>query len=205
MLKSLSTHLAHALSMALHPLVLPIYLLIVLFTRTAFGTFPLSLKWYLSVVVLLGGVVVPMVAVGLMRYMGFLSNLHLQLRSERLRPLLIGAAAYVVAALAISFVPQAVFLRKFLLAAACCELMCLFVSLNWKISLHLTGMGAAVALLAVLNVLGLSNLFATLSCAILLSGLLASARLYLGYHTPLQLLAGFAGGYALTWLAMILL
>ncbi|MBQ2393612.1 MAG: hypothetical protein II303_05490, partial [Alistipes sp.] len=125
--------------------------------------------------------------------------------AERLRPLIIGAAAYVVAALAIAHIPQAIFLRKFLLAVACCELMCCLVTMRWKISLHLTGMGSAVALLAVLNVLGLPNLFSVLMWAILLSGLLASARLYLGYHKPLQLLAGFLGGYAITWLAMIAL
>lgn len=205
MFEKLFTHLAHALSMALHPLVLPIYLLVVLFTRTAFGMFPVGLKWYLAVVVLLGGVVVPMVAVGVMRLVGKLDNLALQQPAERLRPLIIGAAAYVVAALAIAHIPQVIFLRKFLLAVACCELMCFLVTMRWKISLHLTGMGSAVALLAVLNVLGLPNLFSVLLWAILLAGLLASARLYLGYHRPLQLLAGFLGGYAITWLAMIAL
>ena len=41
-----------------------------------------------------------------------------------------------------------------MVAAACCEVLCLVVSFYWKISLHLTGMGAVVALLVVMNVVG---------------------------------------------------
>mgnify|MGYP006896734914 FL=1 len=62
-------------------------------------------------------------------------------RRERLLPLLIGAVCYVLCALTLSKIPSAIFLRKFMVAAACCELLCFVVSLRWKISLHLTGMG----------------------------------------------------------------
>ena len=199
MIQQLPRYGARALSMALHPLILPLYLLAMLFTQTAFSLFPNGAKWYLGGAVILYGVVIPMVSVALLRWKGLLKDWKLHTRKERILPLLVGAVSYFVCAIVIARVPQADFLRKFVLAAACCELMCLLVSLEWKISLHLTGMGAAVALLVVLNILGLSQLFPMLLMTILAAGLLASARLYLGYHNIWQVLAGFFGGFLLMW------
>lgn len=196
------TTLARALSMALHPLVLPLYLVAMLFTQTTFSLFPSGVKWYLGGSVLLYGSLVPMLAVLLLYKIGWLKDLHIHNRRERILPLLIGAVAYMICALVIAKVPQAAFLRKFMLAAALCELFCLVISTEWKVSLHLTAMGAAVALLVVMNSLGLTQLFSWLLWTLLAAGLLGSARLYLGYHKPTQLLVGFAGGFLLTLVAL---
>ena len=196
------TSLARALSMALHPLVLPLYLVAMLFTQTTFSLFPTGVKWYLGGSVLLYGSIVPMLAVLLLYKIGWLKDLHIHHRRDRLLPLLIGAIAYMLCALVIAKVPQAAFLRKFMLAAALCELFCLVLSTEWKVSLHLTAMGAAVALLVVMNSLGLTQLFGWLIGTVLAAGLLASARLYLGYHNPRQVLVGFLGGFLLTHIAL---
>ena len=67
----------------------------------------------------------------------------------------------------------------------------------WRVSLHLTAMGAAVALLIVLNVAGALSLFWAMLIGIMLTGFLASARLYIGRNNGLQILVGFAGGFAI--------
>ena len=92
-----------------------------------------------------------------------------------------------------------------MIAAACCEVMCLVVSLYWKISLHLTAMGAVVALLVVMNIAGVGDMMVPLMIAILCAGALASARLYLGCHNGQQVLAGFCGGFAVAALAVLFL
>jgi membrane-associated phospholipid phosphatase len=66
-------------------------------------------------------------------------------------------------------------------------------------------MGAAVALLVVMNVLGIPRMLLPLLWTIMAAGALGSARLALGRHTPLELGAGFAGGFALTLFAMFVL
>jgi membrane-associated phospholipid phosphatase len=120
-------------------------------------------------------------------------------------PLLVGAVCYVLCAITIAKIPSAIFLRKFMIAAACCEVMCLAVSLYWKISLHLTAMGAVVALLVVMNIAGVGDMMVPLMIAILCAGALASARLYLGCHNGQQVLAGFCGGFAVAALAVLFL
>lgn len=204
-LSDLLTVLSRSLSWALHPLVLPLYLAALLFSMTAFALFPWRLQLYLGGAVLLGGTVLPAAAVVVLRLRGRLKDLRLTDRRDRILPLAIGTLCYLLAALAVARVGQALFLRKFMLAAACCEAMCCLVSMRWRISLHLTGMGSVVALLVVLNVLGLPALFRPLLLAVVASGLLASARLTLGRHDLRQLAAGFCGGFALTLAALLFL
>ena len=197
--------LAHGLSWMLHPFVLPLYMIVVLLTLTVFAHYSTGVKCYLLWVVVLYAIVIPALSLGVLRSLGRISSYRVDERRERLLPLLIGAICYVLCAITIARIPSAAFLRKFMLAAACCEVMCLVVSSYWKISLHLTGMGAVVALLVVMNILGVGNMMIPLMVAILLAGALASARLYLGCHNAAQVLAGFCGGFVVTVLAVLFL
>ncbi|MEG1701206.1 MAG: hypothetical protein RRY33_07675 [Alistipes sp.] len=195
---------ATALSWALHPFLLPLYMMAVLLTLTAFANYPPNVKIYLLWVVVLYAMIIPILMLGVLRSLGRISDYRIDNRKERLLPLLVGVVCYVLCAMTIAKVPSAIFLRKFMLAAACCEAMCLVVSLYWKISLHLTALGAAVALLVVMNLVGVGDMLYPLIVTILAAGALASSRLYLGKHNPWQIVAGFSGGFVVTSLAMVL-
>lgn len=197
--------IATALSWVLHPFLLPVYLMVVMLTMTTFALYPSNVKFYLLWVVALYAIIIPVLSLGVLRSLGRISDYRIDDRRERLMPLLIGAICYVLCAITIAKIPSAIFLRKFMIAAACCEVLCLVVSLRWKISLHLTGMGAAVALLVVMNVVGVGNMLVPLMVTILGAGALASARLYLGCHNGRQVLAGFCGGFAVSVLAVLFL
>lgn len=199
------TRLAHGISWVLHPFLLPVYMIALLLTATTFALFPANVKFYLLWVILLYAVLIPVLALGVLRSLGRISSYRVDDRRERLLPLLVGAICYLLCAITLAKIPSVVFLRKFMVAAACCEVLCLVVSLRWKISLHLTGMGAVVALLVVMNIAGVGHMLIPLSVAILGAGALASARLYLGCHNGMQVLAGFGGGFLVATLAMLFL
>ena len=146
--------IATGISWVLHPFLLPVYLMAVLLTMTAFSHYPPNVKFYLLWVVALYAIVIPLLSLGVLRSLGRISDYRIDDRRERFLPLLVGAVCYVLCAITIAKIPSAIFLRKFMVAAACCEVLCLVVSFYWKISLHLTGMGAVVALLVVMNVVG---------------------------------------------------
>ena len=193
------------ISWVLHPFLLPIYMMVLLLTMTTFAHYSPNVKFYLLWVVALYAVIIPVLSLGVLRSLGRISDYRVDDRRERMLPLLIGALCYILCAVTVAKIPSAVFLRKFMLAAACCELLCLGVSFYWKISLHLTGMGAVVALLVVMNVVGVGNMMVPLVAAVLCAGALASARLYLGCHNGRQVLAGFCGGFAVSVLAVLFL
>lgn len=197
--------ISNIVSWVLHPFLLPLYVLAVLLMLTVFAHYPSGVKFYLSWVVTLYAVIIPVLAIGVLRSLGRISDYRIDNRRERYLPLVIGAVCYLLCALTIAKIPSVEFLRKFMVAAACCEVMCLAVSFYWKISLHLTGMGAVVALMVVMNVAGVGNMMVPLMISVLCAGVLASARLYLGCHNGPQVLAGFCGGFAIMALAVLFL
>ena len=154
--------LSNGISWVLHPFLLPLYLIVVLLTLTVFAHYPANVKFYLLWVVVLYAMIIPLLALGVLRSLGRISDFKVDNRRERLLPLLVGAVCYVLCAITIAKIPSAIFLRKFMIAAACCEVLCFVVSFYWKISLHLTAMGAAVALLVVMNVAGVGNMMVPL-------------------------------------------
>ena len=193
------------ISWVLHPFLLPIYMMALLLTMTTFANYSPNVKFYLLWVVALYAVIIPVLSLGVLRSLGRISDYRVDDRRERMLPLLIGALCYILCAVTVAKIPSAVFLRKFMPAAAGCELLCLGVSFYSKISHHLTGMGAVVALLVVMNVVGVGNMMVPLVAAVLCAGALASARLYLGCHNGRQVLAGFCGGFAVSVLAVLFL
>ncbi len=197
--------IANTLSWVLHPFLLPVYLMAVLLTMTTFAHYSTQVKFYLMWVVVLYAIVIPFLALGVLHSLGRISSFKVDNRRERWLPLAVGIVCYILCAITFAKIPSAIFLRKFMVAAACCEAMCLVVSLWWKISLHLTGMGAVVALLVVMNIVGVGNMLIPLMVAILAAGALASARLYLGCHNGAQVLAGFCGGFVVAMLAVLFL
>jgi len=204
--RSVPTRLSQALSVVLHPLAVPFYVVLLLLTGpTQFSYFPFPVKFYLLWVTALYTVVLPLLAVGLLRSMGRISSLAVDRRRERILPLLIGIVCYLLCAATVARVPSAMIVRKFMLAGACCELFCLAVTLYWKISLHLAAQGAVAALLLLLTYGNAGDLIHALAAAVLAAGALASARLWLGCHDLRQVAAGYAGGFIVAMSAVLLL
>lgn len=200
-----SSRLAHVISWALHPFLLPLYLVAFLLICTPFAYYPSGMKFYLAWVIVLYAMLVPVLGLGVLRSFGLISDFRVDEQRERRWPLLIGTLCYVLCAVTLAKLPAAVFLRKFMLAAACCEAMCFVVSFYWKISLHLTAMGAAVALLLIMSIVDPGRSLVPLLLAVFGAGALASARLYLGCHNGVQVLAGFCGGFGIAAAALLFL
>ena len=203
---SWQTRLSRALSWLLHPFVVPLYVLgFMLLTDGFLSRLPASVKSYLAWIVVLYAAIVPMLSIAFMRGLGLLKNFGLHSQRSRLLPLLVGAISYVLCAITLSDVAVATIIRKFVLAAACCEVLALIVTPFWKISLHLICMGGVTAVFTLLSVAGAGQHFWALVATILLSGALASARLHLGAHNPSQIAVGYFGGLVVAMLAMIYL
>lgn len=115
--------LSNGISWVLHPFLLPLYLIVVLLTLTVFAHYPANVKFYLLWVVVLYAMIIPLLALGVLRSLGRISDFKVDNRRERLLPLLVGAVCYVLCAITIAKIPSAIFLRKFMIAAACCEVL----------------------------------------------------------------------------------
>lgn len=188
--------LAHGISTVLHPFFIPLYALcLLLFTPTLYSFLSLTTKLYLLGVLLLYTMALPTLSLLFLRRLGRLSSYRIDDRRERILPLMLGTVCYLLCALTLLKFPVAQLLHKMMFGAALCQLFCLVVTLWWKISLHLTALGGATAFFVLLAVAGAGDMLLPLIGIVLCSGLLASARLWLGCHTATQILAGYAGGF----------
>ena len=94
--------LSNGISWVLHPFLLPLYLIVVLLTLTVFAHYPANVKFYLLWVVVLYAMIIPLLALGVLRSLGRISDFKVDNRRERLLPLLVGAVCYVLCAITIA-------------------------------------------------------------------------------------------------------
>ena len=107
--RSLPTRLSRAVSVVLHPLVMPLYVILLLVAGpTQLSYFPASVKFYLLWVTVLYTAVIPLLSVGLLRSVGRISSLAIDDRRERILPLAIGIVCYLL------WVKQTFLYRKFI-------------------------------------------------------------------------------------------
>lgn len=197
--------ISRTLSYIMHPMLLPLYMAVLILTL---GAMPVAITgrgvWYVLRVIVADTVIVPVVSIALLRWTGRIPDFSLSSRRSRVIPLAVVVICYGCCGWIFAELPSLFILRKALFAAAAATAVDFVVNFFWQISLHLTGWGAAIAVIWVLVYAGYSQLVVPLAAMVLLSGFLASARLYMGKHTPLQVAVGFAVGFAVALTVFLL-
>ena len=195
---------AKILSVALHPFLIPIYIMVLLlFTNTVHSYYPWKIKVYLLWNITLYSTVLPVLTLELLKRFRRLRNKRLSKREYTIIALLVGAICYVLCAITMMNVASLAIFRKIAMAGMMCNIFCLAALPFGRISAHLTAMGAAVALFTMLNILGENSLFWILLGTILCAGIIASARLYMGRNRSRQLFIGFVSGFLISEATMM--
>jgi membrane-associated phospholipid phosphatase len=88
---------------------------------------------------------------------------------------------------------------KFILATIITVFLSLLITLFWKISIHLVGMGGLTGAVLALSYIAGADRHILVSVLFILAGLLGVARVYLQEHKPAQVYAGFALGFAVVF------
>lgn len=189
---------AHFFSSVLSPLVMPTYGVLLVLWASVLCLLPMGTR--IAVAIMIFGIttVLPVSAIGVLHHFKIISNKRLVKRKERLIPYAFAVVCYAAAAFYLNNIHSPMWFTMFAAGGGLACLVSLVVNLWWKISAHMAGIGGIVALLYQIHVQGLStfNLFWLLCLAILLAGILGTSRMVLRRHDLLQVLAGFANGYA---------
>ena len=193
------------LSVLLHPLMMVLYAYALLFALGTYHAFlPTGVKRVVLFVVAIDTVFIPVLIILLLKHMGAVSSLALDQSRERLLPLGLTVAAYIITLFLLRRLGLSLVLLKLLLGGTLVLMAALGITAWWKISCHALGMGGLTGFLLWSTANGLLPTYAPLLVAIALSGLLLSARLLLGAHRPAQVYAGYAVGLGITLLLFAL-
>ncbi len=141
----------------------------------------------------------PMITIAVLHNFKVIKDKRLISRKERLIPYITGTIYYGVAVFHVIYSHEPTWLVMFFAGGALACLISTIVNFWWKISAHMAGIGGLLALLWQIDAMELEIIsrpwmVAYILIAIILSGLLGSARLLLKRHTLPQVIAGFLNG-----------
>ncbi|MCE5346867.1 MAG: phosphatase PAP2 family protein [Bacteroidales bacterium] len=186
---------AKTISVIFHPLLMPLYGMIIIFSGpTLLGYLPFNFKKLLFLIVLINNVLLPLSIIPFFIYKNIISSWTIENRQERIIPLLLTTLLYASTSFIIFRFPIPLFLKSFLLAAFFISLAVTVINFWWKISIHSVGAGALTALVLILSFKLDSSLVWYLISVIMISGLVLSSRLRLNAHNPSQVWSGYLIG-----------
>ena len=179
--------IAKGVSIVLHPYLIPTYIaIIILCTDSVFALFPGRLKLYMLWVSALYSCILPIITSGVLYFIGRKPRYKFFRRHSRITMLAVSICCYTLGV--INFMGRqslGVFMEIATMGLCCCIIMLLCLKW-WRISPYLITCGGAITFLTMMNMIGRSSHLTSLLIAILLTGCLASARLYLGQESLKQ-------------------
>ena len=200
------TLLAETVSVLFHPILMPLYgLLIIFYAPTILAYLPSTVKKFLILIVLINNVFVPLSLLPYFKYRSIITSWTISERKERILPLIVTSVLYLVTAYIIYRFKIPGFIKSFLVVSAFLVVCVTILNFWWKISIHAVGAGAITALLVILSILMQADLIVFIVTAILISGLVMSARLFLDSHKPAEVWFGYFLGIAGSGLTLLLI
>lgn len=188
---------SNIISWVLVPLLVPVYATILILGLSLLSALPLASKVIFTLVVFLFSTVAPMCMVLLLKKLGYISDIALNGRKERLIPYLITILSFSGIALFFHLKHAPLWMSLFYAGGALAALVNMLVNFRWKISAHAAAMAGLVALLVVINreAIPHPSMIWWMAATLLLTGLLGSARVWLGRHTVMQVMCGYVVGF----------
>lgn len=187
---------ARIFSILFHPLLMPVYGLVIIFSApTLFGFMPYEIKKLLLLVVLVNNVFLPLSLMPFFIHRNIITSWTINNREERKMPLIIATVLYAASSYIVFRLSIPYFLKSFIYSAFFLSLVATVINFWWKISLHAITSGALVAVILVLSYRMYTPLIWYLVASVIIGGGVLSSRLRLDYHNPPQVWFGFLTGF----------
>lgn len=202
------------ISIVLHPLLLPTYgtLLYLWANPSIEGKTPdfadeASITPSSAIIaIFINTFVMPAIAILTMKGLGFIKTFEMQDKQERIIPFIATMTFYIwtflVAKNQLQFMLPT--FTIFILGTVVSLMFSFFINIFFKLSIHMVGMAGLLTGTLIMMINSEKSLLGVFLLVIVLTGLIASARLYLKAHTPKELYVGFLIGISGQMLAFSL-
>jgi len=186
------------ISFLFHPLLMPTYALIIMFnSNTHFSFMPFEAQRLIYILVFSTTFLIPVGIIPFLINLRIISNFSLEKSNERIIPLSITAVSYYFSYYILSRLPVSTlgFIQTMILGSLVLIILSLIITLKWKISAHLIGIGGLLASMFFYAIYFGANFIFLLIGVSLISGAVGYARLNLQVHSPAQVYFGFLTGF----------
>ena len=196
----LQTRLALIISYVFHPIFLPTYAVLFLMWCNPYYFMAIDSRQGIALlsVILVNSVLLPLIALIILRRSGLIKDLEITDRKERAIPFLIMIFFIFWTYFVVKFRLQLPEILTDVMWGAFLSIMtAYFVNILYmKVSLHAMGMGSLIAIIIAGSFVSLYGLAGVLATGILLAGLVGSSRLILKAHTQREVYYGYLMGFA---------
>lgn len=148
-------------------------------------------KWQITITVFAFTFMLPVLNIYLMYKLKRIHSITLSNRNERTFPYIMTAIFYF--GLFYLFYDLRIYqtIKIFIFCAGTAILLSALINLKFKISAHMVGLGGLIGMAFSLSLLFKYDTMFIIIAAILISGIVATARLYLNEHKPSEIYSGF--------------
>jgi membrane-associated phospholipid phosphatase len=193
--------IAKIISILFHPLFIPTYGILLLYTTTRFHLVPILPKFVVATTIFCCTAIIPALIIFLFMKLGKVTSLNMDKRQERTRPYIYSIASYLICAYYVWRVNMPFWFVMMILGAAGAILSLMLVNLRWKMSAHLSAMGGLLAGILVVSFHYILNPYGLVIGVLFATAAVGSSRVILNAHTPEQTLVGFFNGFLFVLLA----
>lgn len=198
--------LARLISLLFHPMFIALYGIFLLYQLDLYNYFPHEfhkwaapgLKKWTYMVVSINTILIPFSLIPFYLYRKFIVSVRMEHSRERIIPLIIQSVLFFITYYILQRFYAPSLIISYILAGGISVFIALLISWNWKISLHLLGIGALTGIFFTLSLKFRIDVNNYLVLLLLASGLLGYSRLKLGAHNQKQIYAGFVVGFSIS-------
>lgn len=195
---------ARWISVLLHPLFMPVYTLVLAFRLDFNLSFflPAIVLWVTLGMIFVMTVLFPLTSVLMLLRGGFVETLQMRTRQERIAPYVMTLFYYVLAYWLLRKTEHHEATYSMFFGAIVAVGLTTLITLRWKISAHMVGIGGLLGALTGLFLLHGTFNIDVLAIAIVVAGVLGTARLVDGDHDAAQIHAGTLLGFVVMFLCV---
>jgi len=202
----MNTRFARFLSIILHPVLMPTYVIFFLFEHSTFLSYttPANEKYALYSIIILNTLLLPLIISYMLVHRGLIRSFEMEKREERIVPFISNAVLLVFSYYMMRRFMLPIVFQLLILGAAAAVILSVIINFKWKISIHMVGIGGIIGTFFGLSTFLLIDLRIPILFCLLIAGLMGSARLSVGSHTPMQIYTGFVVGFFCEYLILSL-
>ena len=197
---------ARIFSTALSPLLMPTLGVFLALWGTVLCYIPTGTRLVVMLVVFGITCIMPMVAIAVMHNLKIIEDKRLVKREERWLPYIATVLCYICSAVYLHHIHTPQWVVVFMAGGAAACVVSTIVTLWWKISAHMAGIGGVLAFAVRIYIDGYDvvDMKFVIALLVLLAGCLGSSRIFMNRHSFMQVVMGFLKGFVMVYLTCML-
>lgn len=197
--------LTQIISVVLQPLFIPLYGMLLLFYLPMYRMFyTFNQKMFIFGGVALFTAIIPLLIILQLIKLKKVKDFFIADKNERTLPYVVCFFCYLLCAVFLWWINIDFWVVNVMFGATLSLVLLMAVNFFWKISAHMSGIGGLCGAIFAGSILMFANPVSLFAVILLLSGVLASSRIYLKAHTLGQTCGGFFLGFCCTFIFALL-